>query len=68
MKGFIVSDYADRFGEAAAGLAGWLQEGKLKYEETVVEGFDQLPHAFLGLFSGENIGKQLVKIADFSGS
>lgn len=43
MKGFIVSDYADRFGEAAAGLAGWLQEGKLQYEETIVEGFDQLP-------------------------
>ncbi len=68
MKGFIVSDYADRFGEAAAGLAGWLQEGKLQYEETIVEGFDQLPQAFLGLFSGDNIGKQLVKVADFSGS
>ncbi len=68
MKGFIVSDYADRFGEAAAGLAGWIQEGKLKYEETIAEGFDQLPHAFLGLFSGENIGKQLVKVAEYSGS
>ncbi|MBC5774697.1 NADP-dependent oxidoreductase [Pontibacter sp. KCTC 32443] len=68
MKGFIVSDYADRFGEAAAELAGWLQEGKLQYEETIVEGFDQLPHAFLGLFKGENIGKQLVKVAEYSGS
>jgi NADPH:quinone reductase len=67
MKGFIVSDYADRFGEAAAGLAGWLREGKLQYEESMVEGFDQLPHAFLGLFTGENIGKQLVKVAEFSG-
>ncbi|NDK55616.1 NADP-dependent oxidoreductase [Pontibacter fetidus] len=67
MKGFIVSDYADRFGEAAAGLAGWLKEGKLKYEETIAEGFDQLPHAFLGLFKGENIGKLLVKVAEYSG-
>jgi NADPH:quinone reductase len=67
MKGFIVSDYMDRFGEAATGLAGWLKEGKLQYEESIVEGFDQLPHAFLGLFKGENIGKQLVKVADYSG-
>jgi NADPH:quinone reductase len=67
MKGFIVSDYMDRFGEAATGLAGWLKEGKLQYEESIVEGFDQLPHAFLGLFKGENIGKQLVKVAEYSG-
>ncbi len=66
MKGFIVGDYVDRFGEAASGLASWLKEGKLQYEENVLEGFDQLPHAFLGLFKGENIGKQLVKVADYS--
>ncbi|WP_242928344.1 NADP-dependent oxidoreductase [Pontibacter vulgaris] len=68
MKGFIVSDYMERFGEAASGLAGWLKEGKLQYEENILEGFDQLPHAFLGLFKGENIGKQLVKVAEYSGA
>ena len=63
LKGFIVSDYAARFGEAVPQLAEWLKVGKLKYSETVLEGFDQVPQAFLGLFRGENIGKQLVRVA-----
>lgn len=64
MKGFIVTDYASEFGHAAKELATWLKEGKLQYHETVREGFEQLPDAFLGLFSGENTGKQLVKVAE----
>lgn len=64
MKGFIVNDYAEEFGKAAKELATWLKEGKLQYQETVREGFGQIPKAFLGLFSGENTGKQLVKIAE----
>jgi NADPH:quinone reductase len=64
MKGFIVSDYVARFGEAFRQLAGWVAEGKLKYAENIVEGFENTPQAFLGLFSGENLGKQLVKVAD----
>jgi NADPH-dependent curcumin reductase CurA len=36
--------------------------GQLKHEETIVEGFENTPHAFIGLFSGENLGKQIVKI------
>jgi NADPH:quinone reductase len=64
MKGFIVSDYAARFPEAANELVSWLKAGKLQYEEHVVEGFDQLPQAFFGLFKGENTGKLLVKVAD----
>jgi len=67
MKGFIVSDYSSEFGSAAKELATWLQEGKLQYQETIKEGFDQLPEAFLGLFTGENTGKQLVKVADREG-
>ncbi|MCD7036504.1 NADP-dependent oxidoreductase [Metabacillus sp. GX 13764] len=63
MKGFVVSDYASHFGEGAKQLGQWVQEGKLKYEETIVEGFDSIPDAFLGLFKGENKGKQLVKVA-----
>ncbi|MDO6392318.1 NADP-dependent oxidoreductase [Pontibacter sp. BT731] len=65
MKGFIVSDYAARFPEAAIDLTKWLKAGKLQYEEHIVEGFDQLPQAFFGLFRGENTGKQLVKVADY---
>jgi NADPH:quinone reductase len=63
MKGFIVSDYAARFGEAAGELANWLKAGKLQYEEHIVDGFDKLPQAFFGLFTGENTGKLLVKVA-----
>lgn len=64
MKGFTIGDYAKDFPTGAADLAKWLQEGKLKYEETIVEGFENTPDAFFGLFSGQNLGKQLVKIAD----
>ena len=64
MRGFIVSDYAGRFGEGLAQLAQWVAEGKLKYVETIVDGFENAPRAFLDLFAGENLGKQLVKVAD----
>ncbi|HJR07942.1 MAG TPA: NADP-dependent oxidoreductase [Pyrinomonadaceae bacterium] len=62
MKGFIVSDYAPRAAEGIGQLARWLADGKLKYAETIVEGFEQTPQALLGLFSGDNLGKQLVKV------
>ncbi|ATL48140.1 NADP-dependent oxidoreductase [Chitinophaga caeni] len=62
IKGFIVSDYQERFGEAYQQLGTWVKEGKLVYTETIVEGFEKLPDAFLGLFSGQNQGKMLVKI------
>ncbi|RAJ05305.1 hypothetical protein LX64_02462 [Chitinophaga skermanii] len=61
IKGFIIGDYAPRFGEAMQALGSWVKEGKLQYTETIVDGFDQLPEAFLGLFSGQNQGKMLVK-------
>jgi NADPH:quinone reductase len=61
LQGFIVSNYSDRFGEAISNLTQWLNEGKLKYTETIIEGFDKLPDAFLGLFTGRNQGKMLVK-------
>ena len=62
MKGFIVTDYAPRFAEGVMALGKWLAEGKLKYVENVIEGFENTPRAFLGLFAGENLGKQLVKV------
>ena len=64
MKGFIVSDYAAHFEEGAIELAKWLKEGKLSYSENIVEGFENTIDAFLGLFTGENTGKQLVKVAE----
>lgn len=62
MQGFIVSVFADKFPEAIAQMSTWLKEGKLTYTETIVEGFDQIPQAFMDLFEGKNEGKMIVKI------
>lgn len=64
IKGFVLSDYAARQSEGLQELGKWLTEGKLKYEETVVEGFDNVVEAFLQLFHGANLGKMLVKVSD----
>ena len=63
MQGFIVRNYAARFDEGILQLAVWLNEKKLKYAESVVEGLENAPKAFIGLFAGENLGKQLVKVS-----
>lgn len=63
-QGFIVSDFAHLFPAATSRLVTWYQAGKLKGKETVVEGFENIPEAFLGLFRGDNVGKLLVKVAD----
>ena len=62
MTGFVVFDYADRYAEAAAEMAGWMAAGKLKTREDVTEGLERFPDALLGLFRGENLGKQLLKV------
>ncbi len=64
MQGFLVGNFADRFEEASLKLAKWYTDGRLTYEETILEGFDRIPEAFLGLFEGTNLGKLLVKVAD----
>jgi NADPH:quinone reductase len=61
LQGFIVSNYSDHFSEAISNLTQWLNEGKLKFTETIITGFEKLPDAFLGLFNGTNLGKMLVK-------
>jgi NADPH:quinone reductase len=61
MQGFIVSDYETLFPEASTQLTKWLAEGKLKFTDTIVHGFPQLPAALLGLFTGENTGKMVVR-------
>jgi NADPH-dependent curcumin reductase CurA len=63
-EGFLVFQFADRFQEGLRQMAQWLQEGKLKYRENIVEGIENAPRAFIGMLKGENIGKQLVKVAD----
>jgi len=63
MEGFVVLDYADRWGEAARELAGWYLAGKLKSREDIVPGIDTFPETLLKLFSGENFGKLILKVA-----
>lgn len=62
LEGFIVLDHFGRAGEIIPAIAGWMAEGKLKAQETVVEGFEQLPIAVNMLFDGGNTGKLVVKI------
>jgi NADPH:quinone reductase len=62
MKAYIVGDYYERFDEGYEQLGKWVSEGKLTYRENIVDGLENTPKAFMGLFRGENIGKQLVRV------
>jgi len=62
LQGFIVSDYAPKSDQAMKELAQWVRDGKIKYRETIANGIEDAPRAFIGLLKGENIGKQLVKL------
>ena len=62
-EGFLVFQFADRYAEGLQQMAHWLREGRLKYREDIVEGIENAPRAFIGMLRGQNIGKQLVKVA-----
>ncbi len=64
MEGMIVFDYASRYPEAIRNMAGWTAAGKLKSREDIVEGLETFPETLLKLFSGENFGKLVLKVAD----
>ncbi|MEE8421293.1 MAG: NADP-dependent oxidoreductase [Dehalococcoidia bacterium] len=63
MRGFIVSDHADRRADFRADMERWLAEGAVRSRETVLDGIEQAPAAFMGLFNGTNTGKMLVQLA-----
>ena len=64
MEGFIILDYMARAPEAIKELLGWIASGDLKFQVDVREGFDNIPDTLQRLFTGKNLGKQLLKIAD----
>jgi len=64
MKGFLVSDFVDRYPQALDEMMGWLNSGQLKYRETITEGLENSPTAFISMLKGGNLGKQLVKISN----
>jgi NADPH-dependent curcumin reductase CurA len=63
MQGMVVFDYADRFPQAVAELAGYLKDGRMKSREDVVTGIEHFPEALLKLFNGENFGKLVLSLA-----
>jgi NADPH-dependent curcumin reductase CurA len=64
MQGFIVSDHFDMLMQFYGDLGKWIAEGKIKWKETIIDGLENAPKAFIGLFKGENFGKMIVKVGD----
>ncbi|MDM4719953.1 NADP-dependent oxidoreductase [Micromonospora sp. WMMA1363] len=62
LRGFLVGGYGHLGDQFVREMAGWLRDGKIDYDETVVDGIENAPAAFLGLLRGENLGKMLVKV------
>ncbi|WP_461481257.1 NADP-dependent oxidoreductase [Porticoccus sp.] len=64
MQGFLVFDYAARYGEAIAALTPWIRDDKICYREDILDGIDKAPDAIASLYRGDNLGKRLIRIAD----
>ncbi len=64
MEGMVVFDYTARFPEAIAAIAGWMSEGKFHSREDIVDGIEVFPAALQKLFSGENFGKLILRVAN----
>ncbi|HSZ53602.1 MAG TPA: NADP-dependent oxidoreductase [Caulobacteraceae bacterium] len=62
LRGFIVSDFADQNDKALADLQSWVASGQLKVHEDIVDGFENLPAALIGLLHGDNRGKRMVRV------
>jgi NADPH-dependent curcumin reductase len=64
LRGFLVFDHAHREADFLRDVGGWVREGRIKFREDIVEGIENAPAAFLGLFRGANFGKLLVRLSD----
>ena len=64
MEGFIVLDYAPKFPKAIEEISGWVREGKIIYKEDIQEGLENAPSTLVRLYTGQNVGKQLLKISE----
>ncbi|WP_346539321.1 NADP-dependent oxidoreductase [Micromonospora sp. DPT] len=62
LRGFLVGDHGNLREQFVRDVSGWLRDGKLSYDETIVDGIENAPEAFLGLLRGENLGKMLVRV------
>lgn len=62
MRGFIVGDHFDQRAAFLRDMAQWIKDGKMKWRETIVDGIEKAPEAFVGLFNGDHLGKMLVRV------
>ncbi|RZU77179.1 hypothetical protein EV384_5894 [Micromonospora kangleipakensis] len=62
LRGFLVSDHGHLRDQFVQEMSGWLRDGRISYDETVVDGIENAPEAFLGVLRGENLGKMLVRV------
>ncbi|MFD0787001.1 zinc-binding dehydrogenase, partial [Micromonospora azadirachtae] len=62
LRGFLAGDHQGLRDQFVQEMAGWLRDGSVSYDETVVDGIENAPSAFLGLLRGENLGKMLVRL------
>lgn len=62
LQGFIVSDHYDQLPQFHKDMRKWITDGQIKWEETILDGIENTPRAFIGLFSGENLGKMLIRL------
>lgn len=64
MEGFVATDFAHLNAQFMSDMTGWLKAGQIKYQETVLDGFERAPEGLIGLFEGRNTGKMLIHVAD----
>ncbi|HZZ35475.1 MAG TPA: NADP-dependent oxidoreductase [Caulobacteraceae bacterium] len=64
IRGFVAPDFMHLYDQFRSDMAGWLKDGAIKYQETILSGIDNAPAALIGLMNGANSGKMLVKLAD----
>jgi len=64
MEGFVSSDFGHLNAAFVADMTGWLKDGRVKYQETILDGFERAPEGLIGLFSGVNTGKMLIRVAE----
>lgn len=64
MEGFVASDFGHLQAKFVEDMTGWLKSGRMKYQETILDGFERAPEGLIGLFSGVNSGKMLIRVAD----
>jgi NADPH-dependent curcumin reductase CurA len=64
MQGFVASDFGHLNAAFVADMTGWLKSGQVKYQETILEGFERAPEGLIGLFEGRNAGKMIIRVAE----